>query len=299
MENLIQECAKTILSSIEWSAGEEQGTYIEDDAFGEWDKEGWEDASPLIGFTGDQEQRIREMRPTIEELMARGSDEWTDELGDDETEEGDRVRNKSASSGSETWLGRYFAMAPRGKIELHQQRLTAFFWQLILVLRRNHRITAWQLSRLAEAAVAKTFRHEQFHHFIDVAMVLFGTRQFKRRLLEEALAVAYSQWEVERRGGGSWYWSDKPGPAQVPQALRDAFLAVAFNYTAPGYRDWRKYQGWKCTEAAPNYVIHPNARRLFEIASGERPWHHHPRWHMWFDKMMDRYDDDLVDVVLV
>lgn len=298
MEKIIQECAKAILSSVEWSAGEEQGKYVEADAFGEWNKEGWEDTSPLIGFTGDEERRIREMRPTIEELMERGSDEWTDELGDDEAE-GNRGRHKSASSGPETWLGRYFAMAPRGKIELHQQRLAAFFWKLILVLRRNHRITAWQLARLAEATVAKTFRHEQFHHFIDVSMVLLGTRQFKRRLLEEALAVAYSQREVERNGGSWPYWENQRGQAHVPQALRDAFLAEAFNYTAPGYRDWRKYQGWKCMEAAQEYVIHPNARRLLEIASGARPWHHHPRWHMWFDMMMDRYDDDLVDVVLV
>jgi len=74
--------------------------------------------------------------------MERGSDEWTDELGDDEAE-GNRGRHKSASSGPETWLGHYFAMAPRGKIELHQQRLGALFWQLILVLRCNDRITGW------------------------------------------------------------------------------------------------------------------------------------------------------------
>jgi len=43
MERIIEDRAKTILSSVEWSAGEEQGTYVDADAFGEWNKEGWEE----------------------------------------------------------------------------------------------------------------------------------------------------------------------------------------------------------------------------------------------------------------
>lgn len=283
-DEIIKECAKHILAQVSWTSGEVDGFYA--DMGEEWSPpDNWTDDSLVIALSPEAEHQIREMGPVLDQSREFGEDEWPD----DEEEFG-------ASRGQASnmyWLGRYYQMSPRGRIELNQTNLTAYFWQLVLELLPNHQITAWQLTRLAEATVAKTLRHEEFHHHIDVMMVLFGTRQFKDRLKEEAMAVAHSHEEVSHRGSGLGWWWDK-----VPEALRKDFLEKAYVYTAPGYRDWSKYQhSFRMEEHVQAYVIHPNATRLLNMAAGHR-W---SSWHMGhgLEMMFGHGNTHMTDIALV
>ncbi|MBU1654955.1 MAG: hypothetical protein KJ558_09055, partial [Gammaproteobacteria bacterium] len=148
------------------------------------------------------------------------------------------------------WLGRYFPMAPEGLIQLHQERLGYFFWKLWVKRLRQHSITAYQLSRLAEATVMKTLSHEAFHHRSDLVRLLHGDNSPRYcPLVEEALAVA-SSWHHVRRQGRAW---------DMPEALWDGFLTEAYRYTAPGYRDWEGCRGSNFFSGFQNHVLSPRA----------------------------------------
>jgi hypothetical protein len=282
-DEIIKDCAKHILAQVPWTSGEEDGFYAD---MGEERRppDNWTDDSPVITLSPQAESQIRKMGPVLGHSRELGEDEWPD----DEEEYGTSTGQKSNTY----WLGRYYQMSPRGLVELNQTNLTAFFWQLMLELLPHHRITAWQLSRLAEATVAKTLRHEEFHHHIDVMMVLFGTRQFKDRLKEEAMAVAHSHEQVSWGGSGPSQWWDK-----VPKVLRKDFLDKAYVYTAPGYRDWSQYQHYRMRDHVATYVIHPNAIRLLSMAFGRR-WSLSHMGHQWM-MMLDDINTDMTDVVLV
>jgi hypothetical protein len=183
----------------------------------------------------ESEELIKQLRPTLGEIL---------ELG----EEHENIA-----------LGVYYAMSPRGKIVLYWERIGSFFWHIMIDLIKNkrHQITVYELSKLAEATVAKTFYHEMFHHKSDLLTILFGSR--KEYLREEAFAVAASYFEVKSCGGGWDYASHK---------LREDFLSLAYQYTAPGYRDWVNFKHrWHYEEEALEYVIHPVALRLLKLAS--------------------------------
>jgi hypothetical protein len=257
-----QRLASEILPAIPWLAGGSPGCYKEADAFGKHDEKGWRDTSPLVVISEESRQRIRLLKPGLGQLFEEGECDL---------------------------LGAYFRMNPRGRIELYRSALTSCFWQLTLQLLEKSGITQWQLSRLAEAWVEKTLVHEEFHHRVDVLMVLFGTHSFKDRLLEEALAVACSQKHILRRGGSVGHWDN------IQEGLRNTFLDCAYRYSAPGYRDWKKYEGREWRAATVSYVIHPNAQRLIEIASGAQ----FRDFQSGIDVLVDICDDELVDITLV
>lgn len=233
-----------IVDSIQWNIGsEERGRYVpprENDGCN----------ALQVQIPDKAREKIARLKPALDQLRETGEDGL---------------------------LGCYFAMRPRGQIALDFRGLRAFFWQVLVeVLADNQQMTAWQLSRLADATVWKTLCHEQFHHMIDVLMLLFGTHQYGDRLHEEALAVAYSHHEISQGGGGrtkDWFG--------LPPALRNSFLDHAYRHTAPGYRDWPKFAGLDWKDATLKYVMHPNVRSLIPLerwtALGMKPFN--PRRH--------------------
>ncbi len=82
--------------------------------------------------------------------------------------------------------------------------------------------------------VTKTYVHEQFHHFADVARHLLGAKY--DRDVEEALAVAFSY----RHLGATWLRGRVRYPVSVP--LVRELLSAMFHYVSPGYRDWHLYK---------------------------------------------------------
>lgn len=204
MRQVIEECTQLVLKMVEWKAGDESGSYIEEDALRGSDKKR-NDNTPFVSLSKESLVRIGGLRPTPGEIA---------ELG----EEGENVA-----------LGCYFEMAPRGRIELYWERIGSFFWHIAADMPSRGKITAYQLSRLTEATVAKTAFHEMFHHQADVLTALFGNR--RRFPDEEAFAVAASCHEVERSGGCvSWNWNG------VPKKLRENFLKLAYRYSAIAHR---------------------------------------------------------------
>lgn len=274
MEKIIQQCTQLILNMVGWQAENASGSYIQEDALGGPDKKR-DDNTPRASLSAESLTKIRELKPTPGELA---------ELG----EEGENV-----------WLGRYFEMAPRGRIELSWERIGSFFWHIAADMLSHHQITAYQLSRLAEATVAKTVLHEMFHHQADVLTTLFGNR--RRFPDEEGFAVAASYHEVERRGGCvSWNWD------VVPKKLRQDFLKLAYCYHAPGYRDWVNYKNRGDYRGRVfEYLVHPTALRLLKLASGDpetssRSFHWFGGSHFWHETAdVDRYrSSDFVDISL-
>lgn len=275
MEKIIQECAQRTLKMVDWQAGDKSGSYIEEDALGGPNKKR-DDNTLLVSLSEESRTMIRRLEPTPDQLA-----EWG--------EEGENVA-----------LGRYFEMAPRGRIELYWERIGSFFWHIAADMLSRHKITAYQLSRLVEATVAKTAFHEMFHHQADVLTTLFGTRrQFPD---EEALAVAASYYEVEQSGGCvSWNWNG------VPKKLREDFLILAYRYHAPGYRDWVNYKNRTDYAAGVfEYLVHPTALRLLKLASripatSPGPFHGFGGSLLWHQITHAHVHDlsDFVDIVLL
>lgn len=221
MRQVIEECTKRILEMVEW--------HVEDRPPN--------DNTPLGPLSEESLTKIGELRPTPEQVAESG-------------EEGGNVA-----------LGRYFKMAPRGSIELYWEPIGSFFWHIaVKMLRRHPNITAYQLSRLAAATVAKTALHEMFHYHADVLTILFRSR--RRFPDEEAFAVAASYHAVASRTGRIGWWKG------VPDTLREDFLDLAYHYDAPGYRDWVNYKDHLDYEAGVfEYLVHPAVFRLLKAAS--------------------------------
>jgi hypothetical protein len=246
MKPLIEQLAQHIVETmVDWNADSVESTYCPHSAEGpEQEAAG---NVPIVLST-EARGRIRELRPTPEEIAAHGEDGPID---------GEGGQPGGTSPSGSHLLGRYYRMNPLGRIELYTDGIGSFFWHLIADLSAKHSITARQLSRLAEATVAKTTVHELFHHRSDIMMVMFGTRPLWDRLREEALAVASSHLHV------SHSLSVGPGNPAIPEPLRQDFLDRAYRYSAPGYSDWTKYSDR--TALIGGYIehwVHPNALRL-------------------------------------
>lgn len=149
-------------------------------------------------------QRIDFMRPSPEEV---------DEEGED-------------------ILGEYHPMTSPGRILLFRERIGSFFWHHMLrMINSRFYVAPEDLKVLAEMTVAKTYVHEQFHHFADVARQLFGAKY--DRDVEEAHAVAFSHRQLCER----WL----RGQPRLRTVLRELITRM-FNYRSPGYRDWHLYK---------------------------------------------------------
>ena len=133
-------------------------------------------------------------------------------------------------------LGHYEPMASPGRIVLHRDQLTSFFWHHARnIFRAGYYVEPNDLQNMCHMVVMKTYTHEQFHHFCDVARHLFGSRY--DRLTEEALAVSWSFFQLEEL---RWQWSSKE--ARLSSGIYRDLLPKLFEYRAPGYRDWVNYK---------------------------------------------------------
>lgn len=131
-----------------------------------------------------------------------------------------------------TLLGKHENMSSPGKIILCRENIGRCFWVCISdLLSVQHKITPIDLGHLCEAAVFKTFTHEQFHHYCDVINRI--TKQRGMKQAEEALAVAWSWHEVQR---------SLPTAQKLPPSIFQASLSWWYDsITALGYRDWKNF----------------------------------------------------------
>lgn len=144
----------------------------------------------------------------------------------------------------EELLGHYEPMASPGRLVLHGEELTSYFWHHARdVFRAGYYVEQKDLQYLCHMVVMKTYTHEQFHHFCDIARQLFGGCYDRRQ--EEALAVAWSCFQLEELRGA---WQSKE--ARLSTGIFRFVLPRLFRYRAAGYRDWVNYQNRAAFEAA-------------------------------------------------
>ena len=136
----------------------------------------------------------------------------------------------------EEMLGHYEVIASPGRLVLHLHPLKSFFWHHALdIFRAGYYIEQSDLRFMCDMVVLKTYTHEQFHHFCDIARHLFGCRY--DRLREEALAVAWSYFQIEAQ---RQQWSSKE--ARLSAGIYRELLPKVFRYSAPCYRDWVNFR---------------------------------------------------------
>lgn len=153
-------------------------------------------------------QRIEEMRPHPEEIMASEQD----------------------------ILGCYTPMSSPGKITLDWTVIGSLFWHTILEMQRaGLYLERRDVEVMARLTCEKTYIHESFHHFCDVSRHLFGGQH--DRLIEEALAVACSFRELAEMHAES-----RSRASRLSGLLFRELTTRLFRYSAPGYRDWVQYQ---------------------------------------------------------
>lgn len=158
-------------------------------------------------------------------------------------------------------LGEYLPMKSPGKIILFSNTMASFFWELAYrISTAGYYMERKDLERMAHMVVLKTYTHEQFHHFADVARYLFGG-SFDRNI-EEALAVAWSRKKLQELRA---VWSTKEARLATP--IYHELLISMYRYTSKGYRDWVLYQSdAEFLTAAAEYLGGPN--KDFLVKSG-------------------------------
>jgi hypothetical protein len=147
-------------------------------------------------------------------------------------------------------LGSYTFMRSPGLITLYGDNLVSFFWRVALEIDREIPNIRWQLNdfeMLSEWVIDKTLWHERFHHSMDVLRHLFNVNTY-HRLSEEALAVAYSY----------NYMSDKGCPNVKQCTIFGKFMSLAYQYTSPGYKDWKQFEDKKALELGICDYLSPN-----------------------------------------
>jgi hypothetical protein len=172
------------------------------------------------------------------------------------------MRPEDVLAQGEDVLGTYEPVASPARITLHWDRIGGFFWHNVIALRHaGVLVEKRDLKRLATVAVYKTYAHERFHLFCDVARHLFGGGH--DRMKEEALAVASSYHAIEAARG---QWNAPAGLlGEVPYRL---FMRRIFAYSAPGYRDWRGFQLRNDFEDAVAQYLVPDQNFQFLTGSG-------------------------------
>jgi len=133
----------------------------------------------------------------------------------------------------EELLGCYRGMSSPGTITLFGDTLRRFFWAIIgRMAQTGHSFWHEDVESLAHLTVLKTWRHEQFHLFVDIQEHLAPGQATAGRLMEEALASAHS-----------WRQIHVASPVKrIHQSLLRPFLSQAYDYgRLPGYSDWPQY----------------------------------------------------------
>lgn len=133
-------------------------------------------------------------------------------------------------------LGTYRPMRSPGLITLYSNELSAFFWHLAYQINKTgYYMERIDFERMAHMVALKTYAHEQFHHFSDVARQLFGGTYDHQ--IEEALAVAWSYRKVQEQRNA---WMSKE--ARLSSPFYNEMMQQMYRYTSLGYRDWVYYQ---------------------------------------------------------
>ncbi len=164
--------------------------------------------------------------PRLEEFM----NPPPDVEGDD-----DYSPRNITQTGNGILLGVYFQMRSPGILGLYRENLEQFFWRLTQEI--SHKVPNWRwsvadLNCLAQWVVEKTYWHERFHHSMDILRHLYNVKTFNT-LHEEALAVAYSRFRLCQ--------TERKLCEVSRQILWDEFINLSFQYTSPGYCDWRNF----------------------------------------------------------
>ncbi|SDB43454.1 hypothetical protein SAMN05660653_02104 [Desulfonatronum thiosulfatophilum] len=150
----------------------------------------------------------------------------------------DNFNPEAYHEAGEEYLGRYLPMQSPGTIELYGSQLSKFFWFIVGQLQSTgHSFWKSDLEGLAHLTVYKTWFHEHFHLFSDIQSHLIQSSSGSRsRILEEALATAYSYRQIMRERGK---WQTVIG--RIHASIFSPFLRIAVDYRSPGYRDWSRY----------------------------------------------------------
>ena len=146
--------------------------------------------------------------------------------------EGMNTPPSAVEAEGEEVLGHYEPMASPGRLVLHQDALSSFFWHHAReIFRAGYYVEENDLKFMCHMVVLKTYTHEQFHHYCDVTRLLFGG--VYDRLTEEALAVAWSYFQLEEHRR---QWNTKE--ARLSAGIFRELLPRLLRYRSPGYRDW-------------------------------------------------------------
>ncbi|MCX6359568.1 MAG: hypothetical protein NT029_07180 [Armatimonadetes bacterium] len=156
-------------------------------------------------------------------------------------------------------LGSYRPMQSPGVITLHWKVIGSLFWHSVLDMQRGGLyIEQRGIEVMAWMAVQKTYLHETFHHYTDVARHLFGGAY--SQLEEEALAVACSYRDLADLRG-----DPRGKSARLSGLLFRELMLRLYRYTAPGCRDWVMYQtAQDFDQGLINYLAPPSVQFLHQ-----------------------------------
>ena len=153
-------------------------------------------------------------------------------------------------------LGKYTPMSSPGKITLYMDELIVFFRDIIMdLIESGFYFSLDDYKGMAEITILKTFYHEYFHHYADIQLQLYKFSKIKE--VEEALAVAWSRLKVNEFILNKKYKSSTP--------IYEAYLRKIYNYSLPGYRDWKKYVSKEdfCLKAI-DYILPTSSIKLLK-----------------------------------
>lgn len=191
---------------------------------------------PLIAHSGDIPETMREILE-IEGILERYKHE------------------------GEELLGCYHGMSSPGRITLFGDTLRSLFWAIIFRLSRTgYQFWKEDLEALAQMTALKTWKHEQFHLFVDIQEHLAPGHGAVGRLMEEAMACAHS-----------WQQLQLTSPAKrILPSLRRPFLALAFDYGhKPGYADWPQFSSEIAFQGGLLELFH--RQELFQLEANGVP----------------------------
>jgi hypothetical protein len=133
-------------------------------------------------------------------------------------------------------LGIYYPMSSPGHVVLFTRNIQLFYRSLLReVLRRVPSISKPDMETAVRLVVLKTYYHECFHFDCDLLRRLFGKGQ-RDRLMEEALAVAWSRMQVAK-DRSQW----NTGIGRMNALVYNLFVRLAYQYRSAGYCDWPLY----------------------------------------------------------
>lgn len=131
-------------------------------------------------------------------------------------------------------LATYRRMASPGRVSFFMGRIIESFWSQIRAVAATgrHSLSSERVAEFGGLFLKSILYHELFHYFCDVQAYLSGDPRgtFKRRSLEEPLAVAYGRWRIS---------GDLPFRPDL-----EAYLEKRYDYRRlRWYRNWRDYDG--------------------------------------------------------